>query len=101
MYQRSPLRCYVEIPECATCIHTFLINRIAPGFKTQSNYAAANGILDAIAEPSLQMGIACQVIQWGAWAGPGMASIGSKRLERIGIRLISPGGRGSFSMEHC
>lgn len=61
------------------------------GSKSQSNYAAANGILDAIAEPSLQMGIACQVIQWGAWAGPGMASIGSKRLERIGIRLISPG----------
>jgi acyl transferase domain-containing protein/acyl carrier protein len=60
------------------------------GSKSQSNYAAANGNLDAIAEPCLKMGIECRVIQWGAWAGAGMASINSGRLERNGIRLISP-----------
>ncbi|KAK9834736.1 hypothetical protein WJX74_008822 [Apatococcus lobatus] len=59
----------------------------------QSNYAAANGCLDAFATNLTAQGQACSSIQWGAWGGSGMAAEDASlaaRLERSGLRLLPP-----------
>ena len=60
----------------------------------QANYAAANAALDSLAAVWQQQGRAgVSSVQWGAWAGGGMASADSStagRLARMGMALIEP-----------
>ena len=68
------------------------------GSPGQSNYGAANGALDALAaaaaaagDPELGPQLA---VQWGPWAGAGMAGAlaerGRQRFEALGVRLLAP-----------
>ena len=69
------------------------------GSKSQSNYAAANGNLDAIAEPCLKMGIECRVIQWGCmgWCWHGFNQLWAALTQRYSINQSE--GRDQFIME--
>lgn len=63
------------------------------GSPGQINYSAANAILDSISTYSQSMGSSIVSIQWGAWAGAGMASNDrstSSRVERTGMALLPP-----------
>ena len=63
------------------------------GSPGQSNYSAANAALDAAAGSLSASGIPALSIQWGAWAGGGMAAgdVGTAaRVERMGMLLIQP-----------
>jgi len=46
----------------------------ALGSGGQANYAAGNALLDAIAEQQQQGGLPGMAVNWGAWAGAGMAA---------------------------
>ena len=60
----------------------------APG---QANYSAANAVLDAAAQRAQAAGSAAVSLQWGAWAGGGMASAETAaRVERMGMSLVAP-----------
>ena len=63
----------------------------APG---QLNYAAANAAMDGLAAAWQQQGQAgVSSVQWGGWAGGGMASADSStagRLARMGMPLMPP-----------
>ncbi|WP_439659059.1 type I polyketide synthase [Lentzea sp. HUAS TT2] len=58
----------------------------------QGNYAAANSVLDAIAQQRRQAGRAATSIAWGAWAGDGMA--GDERvaehIKQVGAASLDP-----------
>jgi acyl transferase domain-containing protein/acyl carrier protein len=56
----------------------------------QSNYAAANSCLDALSVCRRVRGMASSSIQWGPWAGVGMAAVGSisARIQASGIGLV-------------
>ena len=60
----------------------------------QANYAAANAALDSLAAAWQWQGQAgVSSVQWGGWAGGGMASADATtagRLERMGMALIEP-----------
>ena len=60
----------------------------------QANYAAANAALDSLAAAWQRQGEAgVSSIQWGGWAGGGMASTDAStagRLARMGMALIEP-----------
>ncbi len=63
------------------------------GSPGQSAYAAANAALDAHARQASHSGLPALSIQWGAWAGAGMASAhGSTaaRMERLGVSALQP-----------
>lgn len=63
------------------------------GSPGQANYAAANACLDAQAASQTQSGLpGVTSVQWGAWAGGGMAAndATSVRMERMGMGLIQP-----------
>ena len=57
----------------------------------QANYAAANGSLDALANHRVKSGQAAVSVQWGPWAGVGMASGDAinARMKKAGIGLIT------------
>lgn len=63
------------------------------GSPGQAAYAAANGTLDGAASMAAAQGLPHVSIQWGAWAGGGMAArdaATSARLQRLGLGLITP-----------
>lgn len=65
----------------------------AIGSPGQSNYAAANTFLDAMAELHIAAGIRAQSINWGPWSEIGLAAADKKRgarLSEIGIGGVSP-----------
>ena len=62
------------------------------GSPGQANYSAANAALDASARHAQLTGQPMASVQWGAWAGAGMAvqdRSTAARLERLGMGLIS------------
>jgi acyl carrier protein len=64
------------------------------GSPGQTNYSAANSQLDALAVTSQQKGAVATSVQWGAWAGAGMAAGDAStkaRVERTGLGLVAPG----------
>ena len=59
----------------------------------QANYAAANGALDGISIALSFQGLPVESLQWGPWAGAGMAIKQpgvQQRMESMGIKLIPP-----------
>jgi acyl carrier protein len=63
------------------------------GSPGQANYAAANAGLDGAAAALQAGGVAAVSVQWGAWAGAGMAASDPQtaaRVARLGLGLIGP-----------
>jgi NADPH:quinone reductase-like Zn-dependent oxidoreductase len=62
------------------------------GSPGQSNYSAANSVLDAWSHAQRRRGGVAVSVQWGAWSGGGMASQDAStasRAERTGMGLLS------------
>ena len=75
--------------------HHVLFSSVAAllGSPGQANYSAANAGLDAAASSWQHAGLPAVSVQWGAWAGGGMAANDpstAARIERLGMRLIQP-----------
>nr|WP_235875105.1 type I polyketide synthase [Saccharopolyspora aridisoli] len=64
----------------------------AVGNPGQANYAAANAVLDALAQRRRSAGLPATSIAWGAWAGGGMAAQDevAQRLQRGGAGTLDP-----------
>ena len=62
------------------------------GSSGQTNYATANGFMDAITQQRISEGLPSTVINWGPWSEIGMAHKNNvlRTMEKQGIRSISP-----------
>nr|WP_322725733.1 SDR family NAD(P)-dependent oxidoreductase [Streptomyces spongiae] len=58
----------------------------------QANYAAANAVLDALAERRRAAGLPATSISWGVWGGGGMAggAAAEEAMRRVGIEPMDP-----------
>ena len=56
----------------------------------QANYSTANAALNAAAADLNARGQAAISIQWGAWAGAGMASQSAQKMQSLGLGAITP-----------
>ncbi|SFS65611.1 Acyl transferase domain-containing protein [Saccharopolyspora flava] len=64
----------------------------AVGSPSQSTYAAANAVLDAVAHRRHAAGLPATSISWGAWTGDGMASRtgAAEEIRRLGASTLDP-----------
>ena len=63
------------------------------GSAGQSSYASANGALDGMAVAWARTGAPATSLQWGAWAGAGMAARDAStatRIQRAGMNMVNP-----------
>ncbi|MEO0839176.1 MAG: type I polyketide synthase [Cyanobacteria bacterium J06643_5] len=70
------------------------------GSKGQAHYAAANAFLDGFARYRQGLGMAALTINWGPWAGGGMATAKAEDvLIRMGVSML-PYEQGIFTLEY-
>ena len=63
------------------------------GSAGQASYSLANGALDALATASQSTGVCATAVQWGAWAGGGMAAENAavaRKVARLGMAMLQP-----------
>lgn len=75
--------------------HEVLLSSVASllGSPGQANYCSCNGALDEVSKRRQVSGRHCISVQYGAWAGTGMASNDRStviRMQRMGMQLIQP-----------
>ena len=83
---------YLHTSDTPTICPLILFSSVAAliGSKGQANYAAANASLDGLAMCRTLNGSPTLSVQWGAWAGAGMASNNNlaAQLESNGVQFI-------------